>query len=211
MLPRIIADAVAVARDEPLIERDDALFELVDKILLVRDDDHRRAELIDALEQAHDLQRTRGVQVARRLVGDDGAGVVDECAGDGHALLLAAGDLVGVAVGLFLKPDKLQHIGNAVLQLPRRRPHRPHGQRQVVPHGLIADQAEVLEDHADRPAHIGDLFFSDAAHGKAVDHHAAGGGHDLAGQELDDGGLTGAGGPHQKDEFSVVHGKGNAL
>ena len=61
MFPRIIADAVAVARDEPLIERDDALFELVDKILLVRDDDHRRAELIDALEQAHDLQRTRGV------------------------------------------------------------------------------------------------------------------------------------------------------
>ena len=78
---------------------------------------------------------------------------------------------------------------------------------RLCPHGLIADQAEVLEDHADRPAHIGDLFFSDAAHGKAVDHHAAGGGHHLTGHQLDDGGLTGAGGPHQKDEFSVVHGK----
>ena len=65
-LPRIIADAVAIARDNALFERDDAFFELIDKIFLVRDDDHRRAEMVDALEQAHDLQRARGVQVARR-------------------------------------------------------------------------------------------------------------------------------------------------
>lgn len=48
----------------PCSMRDDAFFELIDKIFLVRDDDHRRAEMVDALEQAHDLQRARGVQVA---------------------------------------------------------------------------------------------------------------------------------------------------
>ena len=56
-----------------------------------------------------------------------------------------------------------------------------------------------------------DLPVGDAAHGKAVDHDPPRRGDDLAGQELDDGGLTGAGGPHQKYKFPVLNGKGDAL
>ena len=38
---------------------------------------------------------------------------------------------------------------------------------------------------------------------------AAGGGLQLAGDQLDNGGLTGAGGAHQKDEFAVLNGEGD--
>ena len=56
-----------------------------------------------------------------------------------------------------------------------------------------------------------DLPVGDAAHGEAVDHDPSRRGDDLAGQELDDGGLAGAGGSHQKHKFPVLNGKGDAL
>ena len=86
-----------------------------------------------------------------------------------------------------------------------------HGQGQIVLHRLIGNQAEILEDDADGTAHQGDLPLRDHIHVEAVDHYAAGGGDHLAGQDFDDGGLTGAGGPHQKHEFPVFYIKGDAL
>ena len=71
-----ISSGVPCLGDLSAVHEEHARADLSGKAHLVRDDDHRRAELVDALEQAHDLQRARGVQVARRLVGDDGAGVV---------------------------------------------------------------------------------------------------------------------------------------
>ena len=210
-LPRIIADAVAIARDDALFERDDAFFELIDKIFLVRDDDHRRAEMVDALEQAHDLQRARGVQVARRLVGDDGAGVVDERTRNGHALLFAAGELVGITVGLFLKSDELKHIGDALFDLARRRTDGAHGEAQVLVDRFLLDQAEVLEDDADGAAQQRDLPLGNVRQAEAVDGDLAGRRYDLAGEQLDNRRLAAAARADQKDELPILDAKRNAL
>lgn len=209
--PRIIADAVAIARDDALFERDDAFFELIDKIFLVRDDDHRRAELVDALEQAHDLQRARGVQIARRLVGDDGAGVVDERTRNGHALLFAAGELVGITVGLFLKSDELKHIGDALFDLARRRTDGAHGEAQVLVDRFLLDQAEVLEDDADGAAQQRDLPLGNVRQAEAVDGDLTRRRHDLAGEQLDDRRLAAAARADQKDELPILDAKRNAL
>lgn len=42
-------------------------------------------------------------------------------------------------------------------------------------------------------------------------HHPAPGGHQLAGQELDDGGLAAAGGAHQEHELPVLYLEGNSV
>ena len=57
-------------------------------------------ELVDAQEELEDLPADQRVQVAGRLVGDDDPRVVDERAGDRGPLLLAAGQLLGVLLGL---------------------------------------------------------------------------------------------------------------
>ena len=203
--------AHAVTDDAPLVEQDDTLVEMVHQSPLVGDDDHRRAQGVDALQQRHDLQRAGRVEVAGGLVRHDGAGVVHQRPGDGHALLFAAGQLVGIAAALVRKAHQCQDVGDAASQLLRLCAHCPHGQGQVVVHRLVGDEAEILKDHADGAAHIGYLPLVDAAHGEAVDHDPARRGDDLAGEQLDDGGLARPGRAHQEGELAVLHCKGNAL
>jgi hypothetical protein len=62
-------------------------------IRAVRDHDDGGALLVDALEQVHDLARHQRVEVSRGLVGQDQLGITGQHAGDGHALLLSAGEL----------------------------------------------------------------------------------------------------------------------
>ena len=50
------------------------------------------------VEERHDLEAGFGVEVAGGLVGQDDGGAVDQRAGDGDALALAAGELVGLVV-----------------------------------------------------------------------------------------------------------------
>ena len=148
-------------------------------------------EGIDLLEQHHDLQRTRRVEVAGRLVGDDDAGVVDQCAGDGHTLLLAAGQLVRQPPALVLQPHQLQHVGHALFDLLFRRADDAHRERDVVIDGLVLDQAEILKDDAERPAQIGDGAAADLLELKAIDVHAALRRGQLRRQQLDDRRLAG--------------------
>ena len=51
---------------------------------------------VELVEEGHDLIAGVGVEVAGGLVGEDDGGLVDEGAGDGDALALAAGELVGL-------------------------------------------------------------------------------------------------------------------
>ena len=52
-----------------------------------------RPSLVQSLEQVQDFVRRRRVEVAGRLIRQNEFGVVDQAAGDRHALLLAAGKL----------------------------------------------------------------------------------------------------------------------
>src|ERR1039458_3043269 len=64
---------------------------------IVRGHDKRGLVLIaQGAEEFDDLLAGMGVQVARRLVRQDQVRLVDERAGNGDALLLAAGKVVGV-------------------------------------------------------------------------------------------------------------------
>ena len=62
-------------------------------VIFVRDHDDGFARLIQLGEQGHDFVAGARIEVARRLVGQNDVRIVDQGAGNGHALLLAAGQL----------------------------------------------------------------------------------------------------------------------
>jgi hypothetical protein len=90
-----------------------------------------------------------GVEVAGRFVGQDHFGIVDEAAGDGHALLFAAGKLVGPVLEPFAEPDALQQFLRLGLCLRRRHAGHAGGQGGVF-HGIQFGQQTVrLKDEAE--------------------------------------------------------------
>ena len=94
-----------------------AAADAADQLAVVRRDDDRRAAGVDLAEQVHDLERELGIEVAGRLVGQDDRRIVDERAGDGDALLLAARELHRVRVHPVLQADPLEHLERAALLL----------------------------------------------------------------------------------------------
>src|SRR6185436_2618743 len=79
-------------------------------VRIVRHHDDGLAELaVEALHHRQDVGSRDPVEVAGRLVGDDDGRIGDHRAGDRHALLLPAGELVRVVLHAIGKPDHRQH------------------------------------------------------------------------------------------------------
>ena len=76
---------------------------------------------IELLKHPQDFHARVRIEVAGRLVGQQQGGVVDQCPGDRHALLLSAGHLRRLVVGPFGQPDQLQEGLGPAAAIPRRR------------------------------------------------------------------------------------------
>ena len=104
----------------PEIQIDSAVGDFDDTIGLfcdapvVSDDDEGGAEfVVDVTKKVVDGFGRGGVEVSGRLVREDHGGVVEEGAGDGGALLLAAGHLSCVVVHYFFEPDQCHELACA--------------------------------------------------------------------------------------------------
>ena len=98
-----------------------------------------------------------GVQRAGGLVKQHDLGLEAQGAGNRHALLLAARELQRVLAGLLGNAHALElHHGFffGLLLGHLADPHRR--QRQVLQHGQVREQVELLEHHADFLAHVVD-------------------------------------------------------
>lgn len=70
----------------------------------------RQTELDDQLAQKYPRFFAQlGVEVGQRLIQQDHRRVVDQRTADRHALLLAAGELVRMALGQMPQPELIQH------------------------------------------------------------------------------------------------------
>ena len=69
---------------------------------------------VDVADQLEDLARRLGVERARGLVAEQNFGVRGEGAGDGHALLLSAGELRGIGLGLILEPHDVEEFQSSL-------------------------------------------------------------------------------------------------
>ena len=80
------------------------------ELQLVRHNDHRHAPLGEAADDAQHLARQFRVQRARRLVEAQHVRLQGQRPRDGHALLLPAGELAGVAVLLGQQADLPEQV-----------------------------------------------------------------------------------------------------
>jgi hypothetical protein len=80
------------------------------ELAIVRGHEDRGSAGIDLAQQIHDLEREIRIQVASGLVGDDEHGIVHERARDRNALLLAAGEILGIRVHAVLQAHPLEDL-----------------------------------------------------------------------------------------------------
>ena len=92
----LLGDGSGIGHNLAAVNLNDALVEVLDKGVLVRDHQHGGAALVDGAEQIYDLVGKCRVDVAGRLVRDDHGGVIDKGARKAHTLAFAAGHFGGV-------------------------------------------------------------------------------------------------------------------
>lgn len=106
------ADGVGGHGGEPVegavFEPQDPVGDLAEPVVVADDDDAAAVLFGEAAEETGDLPSVAGVEVGGRFVGEGDGGVVGERAGDGNALLLAAGELVGSEGEAFGEHDALE-------------------------------------------------------------------------------------------------------
>ncbi len=119
-------------------------------VLVVRHVDGGAVELaMDAADLRPRLDAQLGVEIRQRLVHEDQRRLDDDGAGDGHALLLAAGELSGQLVllaGELHEPERMRHARRAV---GGRDAAHPQAEADVLGDGHVRKQRVVLEHHAE--------------------------------------------------------------
>ena len=166
------------------------------------DHDDALAEFVDgAAQQVHDLGGRVRVEVAGGLVGDDDGGATHEGAGDGDALLLAAGHLGG-AVAQAIRDA--QGVDDEVEPfLLGGGPGQAHGQEDVGARIQGGYQVEGLEHEADAvAAQLGERGVFQGGDVGVFDEDVPGGGGVEAGEDVHHRGFAGAGGAHDGGEFA---------
>jgi hypothetical protein len=113
----------------------------------VRDDHHCRPVRGAPQQPQHADSRVR-VERPGRLVGEDHLGPRDQCPGDRHPLLLAAGEF-GRPPPQLAAAQPHPRRRQLDVRPPRRPVVQPERQRDVLCHGQLGQQVEVLEDEAD--------------------------------------------------------------
>ena len=79
-------------------------------VVFMRDHDNGAAFIVEPFEQRQDLLGGHAIQVAGRFVGQDEVRVIHQAAGNGHPLLLTAGELRGAMPQAILEPDELGQL-----------------------------------------------------------------------------------------------------
>jgi hypothetical protein len=138
------------------IHHRDAVAELRHHPEIVGDEQHRHAELpSQAVDEIEDLGLHGDVEGRGGLVRDEKVGLVRERDGDHHALALAAGELVRIALertGRRRNADEIEEVHGSLAS--RRRADRAMQQHRLLDlrahreHGVQRGH-RLLEDHAD--------------------------------------------------------------
>jgi len=175
-------------------------------VVLVGDDEHRAAGGVELVEQGEHVCGAPGVQRAGGLVGEQQHRFADDRPGQGHALLLAAGELVRQVVDAIGEPDPVQGGERAPPAFPRLHPGVGERQLDVGQRRRARDQLERLEDEPDLAvAHHRQLVLVEAAGVHPVEQVATAGGGVEAADDVHQRGLAAATGTHHRDVVTPLH------
>src|SRR5829696_4694258 len=142
-----------VADDTPRLQGDYPLAHYVHHLPVVGRDQDGGAYAVDPVQELHDTDTGCGVEVARRLIGDEDGRLRYEGPGYGDALLLATREHFGVLVHLPREAHEVEYLGH--LRADGTPPLARHLHRvgDVLGCSLVRKQFEVLKDAPDVPAH----------------------------------------------------------
>ena len=130
-----------------------------------------RTRLNELLEHALGGGR---VEIAGRLVGKEEPRPIGDGAGDGHALLLAAGKLRGAVIAALGNAERVEELARALLGFGSRQAKDELRQHDVLERREFRQEMVELIDEADlRAAHAGALAVAELDAIDAVDHHGA--------------------------------------
>lgn len=133
------------------------------------------------------------VEVAGRFVGEEDFRAVDEGAGQGHALLLAAGELRRVVSGAVAEPDAGEDFVGSLLRAAHAAQFERH--EDVFQRGQRGKELETLEDESGGGiAQGGDGVLIEFVETASVELDVSGGRPVQTGAESEQGGLATAGG-----------------
>src|SRR5271156_742639 len=170
-------------------------------------DDHGHADVVEALEELHDLEREVRIEVPRRLIGDQQRGLADDGAGDADALLLAGRKLERAAALLAEQSDLVERRAHALLDLAPRHSRDDEWQRDVVGNRSIEEQLMILEHDAQTSAELRDAARLDRRGVLVVDEYLAAGGALDERDQLQDAALAGTRVAGQKHELAGLDAK----
>ena len=187
----------------PILKADDAVGIVLGKLRVVRDhnDQTFRGEL---LNQVHNLDAGGGVQCARA---QQDLRVVGQGAGNGDALHLAAGELVGALVQVVLQADLFQNLQSpAVLFLLGHAGER-HAQLDIGDDAEVADEVVALKHKADGVVAVGvPVAVLKVAGVLALNQQVAAVIAVQSADDVEEGGFTGAARPQYRDKFLFAKG-----
>ena len=172
-------------------------------------DDHDRHTLLPAgvLQELEDLLAGHIVERAGRLVAEQELRIFRQRAGDGDALLLAAGELTGEVVRARGQADFVQDrrcVERVFTDLRR--------ELDVFKRRQVADEVIELEDKADVVAAIGrELAGVEAAHARPVDRDGAARAGVHAAEHVEDRRLARARGADDDAEFTLFDRKADVV
>ena len=129
-------------------------------LLAVGDEQEGGARLVGQLAQeGENVGAVGGIEVAGGFVGENQVGPVDQRAGDGDALLFAAGELGGQGGGAMGEADAVEEAMDAGALFGRGNADELERQRDVFLGGERGQQVEKLEHRADVPTpEVGELI-----------------------------------------------------
>ena len=173
-------------------------------VRLVRDKDNRDAfDRVQLLEDPHDFFTRHGIQVAGGFIRQDEARLIDQRAGDSHALLLSTRHFVRLVVQPVTQPDALQCGNTAITAAGDARVDE--GQLHVGQRRRAWEQVEALEDEADLAvANFGQAIIVHLAHVLSVEQIHAAGRHIQRPQDVHQGRFAGAGRAHDGHHLAGV-------
>jgi hypothetical protein len=197
--------------DDEAVAQDDAAAGIVGEHGVVGDEDEGGAfDAVEFEQKLENVSAVGGVEVAGGLVGEHDGRVQDEGAGEGDALLLAAGELDGVMIHAVTEADAGEELAGAReaiaggVEFVR--------EEDVFERGERGDELIGLEDEADGlAADLGELVLGEIADCGPVEMDVAGGGRVKAGEEAQERGLAAAGRAHDGDELAPGDGEVEAL
>jgi hypothetical protein len=108
-----VGDHARQLAEGAVLEPQDAVGDFAQAVVVADDDDAAVVFGGEAAQQPADVASVSGVEVGGGFVGEQDGGVVGEGAGDGDALFLAAGELVGPEAEPVPEPDAAEEVDGA--------------------------------------------------------------------------------------------------